>query len=373
MKIRAQQNWGRCQILPLALKSNRILVGLFSIIVVVISLQTMRTIIQSTNLSANETSLNIRGSTSSSELERGGLLSASGSYHSKIRIVMFIGIEGTGHHFWQALMKESPLYQRLLDLDLHPRFTKQILRNLYRHSKGRWHGLWSGTCKWNVDDPPTNVTSIHETIVGVLRNMTHHIETEKSLESTQLSQVVMPINLLGMGQEVGFVSYPGFLKPCRALNYPNLDVWYAACETAKVQCQHVYIYRNPYAVVRSTTTNRPLNADTMDAIHLYTTQLQVLHSQLLSHPRRLVGCWNYDAVLSPIQFQNEIDPLFEFQNAASFKKALQKVFLFKKAPTTEEQQRKIVPAELDLYMKSLIRVHEMVIHTCTGIRAQNTL
>ena len=372
MKIKSQHDMSRrCPVLPFAMKSMTTLLGLVTIVVLSISLKSMTRLNQSALLMTDNSSQNDVESNAIPIAKYGKSLSTA-SDRSPIRIVFFAGTEGTGHHFWQALMKESPVYQRLLDLDIHPLFTRRLIRSLYRHKKSRWKGLWSGTCKWSMEDPPTNVTEIHETIVDILRNMTRHVEARKKSKSIDNpDKIPIPINLLGIGQEVGFVSYPGFLLPCRALNYPNLDVWYAACETAQIQCQHVYQYRNPYAVVRSTTSNRQINAGIMDAIHLYTTQLHILHTQLLSHPRRLVGCWDYDAILSPVQFQNEINPLFQFPDAASYKQVLQKILRYKKPPTTKEQQGNIVPPELDLYMQSMVHVHDMLVQTCQDIRAQS--
>jgi hypothetical protein len=297
------------------------------------------------------------------------------SFSSPVRIVMLLGIEGTGHHFWQDLLKESPSFSRLKDLGIYPTFTKPILKSLYRHKKGRWKALWSATCKWNETDPSPNITEIQDTLVEALQNLTQHVEVTRSSSSSSVaaSPIIIPINLLGSGNENGFVSYPGFLKPCRALSYPNMDVWYQVCQKARVDCEHAYIYRNPYSVVRSTTTNRPLNVGIMEAIHLYTTQLHVLHTQLVTFPHQLIGCLNYDTMMSPTQFRDEINPLFGFPNDEAFLSTLKKVFVPKKPPKTVESQREIVPAEFDLYMQSMVRAYEMTIKTCTDLTKQNRM
>jgi hypothetical protein len=286
---------------------------------------------------------------------------------SSIRFVMFLGIEGTGHHFWQDLIKESPLLPRLKTLGLHPEYTTKLTRNLYRHKKSRWKGLWSSTCKWEDNDPTPNITSIQESLVDTLRTMNQHVANQKHPGVGLDTPILFPVNLLAAGDEIGVVSYPGFLKPCRALNYPNLDVWYQACETAGVTCQHAYIYRNPYSVIKSTVDNRPINKEKLEAIHLYTTQLHVLHSQLLEFPDRLIGCLNYNAVLSPIHWKDEIEPLLEFQEQRKFADVLKRVFR-PKPPLTDKAKRKIVPAEFDSYMASMVRLHETVVQTCKSLK-----
>jgi hypothetical protein len=281
---------------------------------------------------------------------------------SPLRFVLFLGLEGTGHHFWLQLIKESPVYPRLVDLQLHPHYTKKLTMSLFRHKKSRWKGLWSSTCKWNDEDPSPNVTSIHENVVTVLRNMTTLVANAQNHDT--ISPIVIPFNLMGVGgNEFGVMSYPGFLKPCRPLIYPNLDVWYHACETAGVICQHVYIYREPYNVIKSTTSNRRFNSEALEAIHLYTTQLHILHTQLVSFPDRLVGCWNYDTTRSPKHFKEQIEPLLGFQNEKSFADVLQRIFR-PKAPLTAEDKRNIVPKEYDLYMQSMVRLHDLVVKTC---------
>jgi hypothetical protein len=286
-----------------------------------------------------------------------------------VRFVMFLGIEGTGHHLWQDLIKESPLFTRLKDLGLHPKFTKQLTQNLYRHKKSRWKGLWSATCKWNEEnDPAPNITSIQANLVDTLRAISVHAKSQRG-DKDGPGPVTFPVNLLpGGGDELGLVSYPGFLKPCRAQNYPNLDVWYQACDTAGVLCEHVYIYRDPFSVVKSTTDNRPFNRNKMEAIHLYTTQLHILHSQLLQFHNRLIGCWNYNAALSPVHYRDEIEPLLHFQEERIFADVLKKTFRNPKPSLNEQDKLSIVPLELNGYMRSMETIHGIVVQTCKTLK-----
>lgn len=282
---------------------------------------------------------------------------------SPIRLILFLGIEGTGHHFWQDLIKESPIHDRVIKYGLHPEFTKRLTSNLYRHKKSRWKGLWSSPCKWQDSDPTPNVTSIQEEVVATLRAMKDHIVLQRQKFSVvdESSPVVFPVNFLASGDEFGVASYPSFLKPCRALQYPNLDIWYTACGLAGVRCEHVYIYRDPYAVVKSTVDNRAINKEKLEAIHLYTTELQILYAQLSFFRDRLIGCWNYDDALSSNEWAKEINPILQFPNDKALGNIIRKVF-HPKPPLTEIGKQKIVPAEFNVYMESFSKVHAAVVH-----------
>lgn len=285
-------------------------------------------------------------------------------HKSAVRFVLFLGIEGTGHHFWQDLIKESPMFSHLEASGLHPQFTRKITRSLYRHKKSRWEGLWSSTCKWDTMDPSPNITSIHHDLVTTMQEMKTYAQKQSG---DFKAPIMIPVNFLESGDDFGVMSYPSFLKPCRALSYPNLDVWYQACDAAGVLCQHVYIYRDPYSVIKSTTDNRSFNTEKLEAIHLYTTQLHVLHSQLLSFSDRLVGCWNYNSISSPIHWEQDIEPLLQFKEPKVFAEVLKRVYHHKK-PLTEEDQRNIIPVDISHYMKSMVKLHDLVVRTCKTLK-----
>ena len=284
-----------------------------------------------------------------------------------VRFVLFLGLEGTGHHFWQSLIKESPSYENLRELKVHPQYTKNLTRNLYRHKKKRWKGIWSATCNWEDTDPAPNVTAIHEELVTTLRAIDTHVETKRVGDKNNRTPLLVPVNFLGGGNEFGVMSYPSFLLPCRTLSYPNLFVWYQACAAAGVLCQHVYVFRNPHSVIKSTTENRLFNKNKLEAIHLYTTQLHLLHSQLLAFPDRLVGCWNYDAALSSEHWKEEIDPLLEFNEEKSFGNVLKTVYRPRK-PLTESEKKALVPSEINAYMDSMTQLHKILQITCKSLK-----
>lgn len=299
-----------------------------------------------------------------SSIQGGYSLGSSIVERPSIKFVIFVGIEGTGHHFWQDLVKESPIFYELNSYGLHPEFTRRLTGNLYSHKTSRWKGLWSSPCKWDESDPTPNTTAIYGELVATLEAMKARVDNENERRETANKVVItFPVNFLSIGDDFGVASYPGFLKPCRPLQYPNLDLWYEACIEAKVSCQHVYIYRDPYAVIRSTTDYRRINKDKLEAIHLYTTQLHILYTQLAIFPDRLAGCWDFDEAQSPLMQSNEIKELLRFEDDDVLRGTIQKLYR-PRQQLTESDKRNIVPAEFAVHMKSLIGIHERVVNLC---------
>ena len=286
-----------------------------------------------------------------------------------IKFVLFLGIEGTGHHFWQDLVKASPIYDDVRAYGLHPAFTKQLTGSLYSHKKSRWKGLWSSPCKWVDSDPQPNVTAIRIELVATLEAMKERVDRQNNEgDSGKNEMIIFPVNFLATGDDFGVGSYPGFLKPCRSLQYPNLDIWYDICEAAKVRCEHVYIYRDPYAVIRSTTENRQINKDKLEAIHLYTTMLHILYAQLSVFPHRLAGCWDFDEASSPHLPYKEVNDILGFPDDNLLTHAIQQIYR-PKPRLTESDKRDIVPLDLTGHMNSLSRIHDRVVDLCKQQRA----
>jgi len=283
-----------------------------------------------------------------------------------IKFILFLGIEGTGHHFWQDLVvKESPISTQVTTYGLHPEYTKQLTGILYSHKKNRWKGLWSSPCKWVDSDPKPNTTAIFTELVSTLQAMKEQVHTVNAGRDTSTEEtIIFPVNFLPTGGDFGVASYPGFLKPCRPLQYPTLDIWYDACFFAQVECEHVYLYRDPYAVIRSTTDNRNINKDKLEAIHLYTTMLHILYAQLSTFPNRLAGCWEFDDTLLSSQDQyEEINDVLGFHNNSVLRQAIEKIYR-PRPRLTDSDKRNIVPLEFAVYMTSMSKIHERVVNLC---------
>lgn len=224
---------------------------------------------------------------------------------------------------------------------------------------------------WQDTDPKPNITSIYEELVGTLEVIRDRVLSERHDHSIDDKKPLsFPVNFLAAGDEFGVMSYPSFLKPCRALQYPNLDLWYNACDRAGVQCNHVYIYRDPYSVIHSTVDNRNINKDKLEAIHLYTTQLQILYSQLTFFQRRLAGCWEYESALSPEQWEQEINPILRFSDSRALGQTIAKVFR-PRAMLNDGDRNRIVPAEYSLYMDSFTKMHNATVQLCKALKIRS--
>jgi hypothetical protein len=139
-----------------------------------------------------------------------------------------------------------------------------------------------------------NVTRSHDKVVKYLSKINKRAKGE---------EITLPVNTVPHVPNYGMVSYPNFGGPCRSLNYPNLDHFYHACDVAGVECKHAYIYRDPYLVLASTTVKRKFNKNALQGIHLFTSLLQIIYSQLVDHSDRTVGALAFSSQLfRPLRF-----------------------------------------------------------------------
>jgi hypothetical protein len=49
------------------------------------------------------------------------------------------------------------------------------------------------------------------------------------------------------------MSHPSYGERCRPLQFPDLDALNYACQTAMALCSHLVIFRESFAVIKSTT------------------------------------------------------------------------------------------------------------------------
>ena len=244
-----------------------------------------------------------------------------------------------------------------------------MAKNLYSHSK-RDKGLWSAPFKWQVTDPDPNGTAIQENLTQTLKEMNDYALDHTN--GTRRDALVFPVNLLATSKDFGVASYPTFRKPCRFLQYPNVDVFYDVCDRAQVLCSHIYLYRDPFSVIKSTTDNRAINHDKLEAIQIYTTHLQIIHSQILAFPSRLIECLDYNFATTQPQVNRSLQTLLNFENEESFNEAFGAVFR-QKAPLTASERQDYIPLELRVFMQSFVRLNEMVKRTCDVIKRQTQL
>jgi hypothetical protein len=281
---------------------------------------------------------------------------------SSVSFVFFIGLEGTGHHLVRTIIKNSPDVVRANN-DLTMRNdTLELKKHLFYHSKQS--GLWNAHCNENPEE--VNVTRSHDKVVDYLSKINKRANGD---------EITVPVNIILVpGMHIyGMVSYPNFDGDCRSLNYPNLDHFYHACDVAGVECKHAYMYRDPYLVLASTTVRRKFNKNgALQGVHLYTSLLQIIYSQLLDHSDRTVACLGfYEPTISVDEVWNPIRDMFGWKNQTEFDSHVQKVYRPPK-PMTENERSDMMPPHLELYMESYVRAHDKVVKLCREQTAANS-
>jgi len=261
--------------------------------------------------------------------------------------LFIMGIEGTGHHLFLTLFQTylksgNGLSDEFFD-------ENAIHKKLYLHPKWK-PSLWSAPCAEN----PSNGTALFQEVVDTMKTIDFEIRSQ-SLEQTA---AIVPLNA---GFENFMNSYPSKHRDCRPLQYPDLDLTYAACEEAGVKCKHIVLSRDPYEIIRSTTMNREFDPKHRQ-IKLLGTMLDVINTQIVSYPDQLHACWSYNKGVESIL---NIGELLGWE-ATAFKNIYSDLF-HAHTPLTDEDRRDIVPPQLQPFMDTMIASMERVEATCESV------
>jgi hypothetical protein len=291
---------------------------------------------------------------------------------SKIKILFVMGIEGTGHQLFEELALVSPALQRMHDLQIHP----QDIKNLSTLVGDGRASLWMAPCNAHgVQEDALSVPRIQKQLVDLLQSVEHKAQKENNDDSTT-GTLTIPFNVIKATPTK--LSYPNMAGPCRALQHPNLDVWYETCHLAGIQCEHVFIYRDPYEFLYSTVEKRNYNPSLLQAIHLYTTMLNTVYVQLLTHADRTAGCFGLMSPGMDQAWRKEIQAMLGWENdgtalhmnqhqnqtrTSSFDEVFESIYKLPQ-PLSEETKRSFIPPQFDSYMKSLLRANEAVKTLC---------
>ncbi|KAL3939885.1 MAG: hypothetical protein SGARI_001203 [Bacillariaceae sp.] len=244
---------------------------------------------------------------------------------NQLEFVFTVGLEGTGHHLMQAVYKDSPDFKKMSAWGFTPHL-RVAHSSLFQAANK--NGMWNMACKeeesfekrnknWMLKpsaavnsekvQPAVNATNPylkkgqkvkkfdtvarHNSLVTQLKEM-QKLYDKNTASNPQPMRV--PLSALQMkGVDSGMISYPNF-RGCYKLHYPVLDFLYDACDEAGVQCSHVYVYRHPLDVLKSTSIKRTFNSPGMVAAsHLYTSHLKLIETQLNSYPFRNRGCLGF--------------------------------------------------------------------------------
>jgi len=187
---------------------------------------------------------------------------------------------------------------------------------------------------------------ILETVVYVLKHF------------DRISNWTIPINGAELPEfNFGTMSYPTFAWN-QVLNYPDIGLLYAACNRANVTCQHVFLSRDPYAIV-SSTVRRSFHSVQLSS-HLYSTMLAVIHKQLVEFPGRTAACWQYEEANDAWQ----VGKLLGWQNRESFEQTYSSVY----KSTPDQNLRSKFPSSLMPYMNSMERTTNLVMGVCRNVQ-----
>lgn len=269
------------------------------------------------------------------------------SQHAGPTFVFFIGLEGSGHHLINALMKRSPS-QKSLGMRSCAGFKglhEDILGSMVRPRHKPEHA-----------DPSA-------VFVNATNKLRHIRDTFSKHKDDPNEQLFISINCNGC-HKAGLLSYPDFLRPQRELQYVNLHSFYRMCQEAEVNCRHAFIYRDPLQIVRSTTMKRHFNPNKLEAVRLYTLMYQVIHSQLVMFRQYNLGCFGF---VDPVGAQKDEDrrrfaSLFgwDLSNFTSLinEKVITPSFL------THEQIEELESGKLYEHMKTFKDIHKQVVDYC---------
>jgi hypothetical protein len=283
--------------------------------------------------------------------------------NSSIQFVFVVGLEGTGHHLMGAIARRSPAVKKLRGLGIFPHKTAALQNALFDGKNST--GLWNVHC----DPQQQNITEIQHRVIDAMRAIQSSVKRNTS-NSAVISFPVntVPTRLTG---EYGEASFPNFFGECRRLNYPSLDLFYDACDMARVECRHVYLFRDAYEVLYSTTTKRGFNPNLLFAIHMYTSMLKIIATELRGHASRGIGCFGFYEQKNDVSSMDWWDPIRilwgwnnDTEGYETFMKSIYK-------QPRQSANHSFVPKSLDPYMKMFVKNTLQVIRICkesTGVQ-----
>jgi hypothetical protein len=288
-----------------------------------------------------------------------------------VRFVFTIGIEGTGHHLVQSMVmaKQSPLLRRLKQVKIYPEWTRRMSDLLYSNSykEPRPTTLWGSMTACHPQD---GIALVEDQLIDVLQT----IEGMAKNASGSVSPGILNIPFNTMATFPSMVSYPQMMNKCRQLEYPDLDLFYLVCDRANVQCDHIYVYRDPYEVLYSTTIKRKFNRDLhlLPIIHMYKSMLKVIHTQLADHANRTFGCFGMFERGQESQWKYQLGEILGWSNRTEYDRFFDTVYrpphTSSSNSTTSKRPNKhrdpFEKADLVSAMKSFVESHESVIRLC---------
>lgn len=311
----------------------------------------------------------------------------------KLEFLFFMGLEGTAHHMLTRLIEQSPIYQKMVDMNIHTLYTSQLQESLWNSHTQK--GLWNAHC-WTpvsgTDDTIIDVSSKLNRVVEIVQKIRRRVALKSSFSTSSSSaKVVVPLNVLDTRYHLsyGMVSFPNFVGPCRPLAYPNLDLWYDVCfqinsdeeleqEDGGVECNVVYLSRDPTSIIKSTARRKFVkDGDMLSAIHMYRTHLNIIASQIIAHPLRIKGCYDllsHDPT-DQSTWQDSLQLLLGWgnDNRTGYQQVIRSIYKPKPSINNNNNSSSSswasptddsIPLEYQPYVDSLVRTNDQVTKLC---------
>jgi len=329
-----------------------------------------------------------------------------------VRFVFIVGLEGTGHHLMKSFLTESPYVKQTfaangvgirpfkeLELLMYDSFDGILFYHCnnyntnYKKQQDASGGQnafggegKNGSAVYNNPAMLEHAESKYKKLVATLRKI-----ADDSSSSSNGTVVVLPINSIAPdSSRMGSYPNDGYRlnrgrQDCRVLNYPDLHVLYQACDDANnnnvdvyVDCGHVYLYRDPYQVIQSTMRRR-MNSNSLEAMHLYVTNLRAIHGMFdvvhnNSRRRRTLGCYGFyePNVMENVEMWESLRTLFGWTSRDEFDTHVRNVFdPTKLSPLNQSQKEHIAPPSIKQFMHAFQREHESVVELCHRQCAEN--
>mmetsp|Transcript_41150 Transcript_41150/g.99159 ORF Transcript_41150/g.99159 Transcript_41150/m.99159 type:complete len:271 (+) Transcript_41150:287-1099(+) len=262
---------------------------------------------------------------------------------------------------------KSPARRQLQEWKIHPKQSLQLEEALFEDINLGYFNAHCGNANNTNSSEPQNPVAHRDKVVEKLQQINQRV-ARATASNKETNTTTMLANAYHGTLISGQMSYPNFMGPCRKLNYPNMDLFYEACDMAKVDCGHVLIYRDPYAILRSTGRRR-FHDSALAAIHMYTSMLSLIQTQLWTHSHRTLGCWS---ILEPTEdIWQSIQRTFGWESRIEMAKTMRKVYWDPKE-LPEEEKELIAPAIYAPYMNSFLRHHEDSVELCRQQAKANT-
>jgi len=271
-----------------------------------------------------------------------------GLVHSsnKVKFIFALGVEGTGHHFLAELEGKSKLTEMLKEKDLRSLQDQvaQEIRTIYQLK--------------DLDDLANDVDHRYALIVDKIAALRTLVEAKITPLLPSDQTITLHLNTI----DDIMSSFPGGHHTGRNTQIPDLGILYQACGDAGVDCGHIIMGRDAHEVIRSTTVNREFSSSRKQIVTL-TMHLNMMISQAIQYPEKLVGCFDYNEPLSLPQHA-QASNLFGWDiQDGSLLETLDSLYSSPQGMSAINRHV-IVPQGFELYMGSMIRATDMLKSIC---------